>query len=85
MLAERLQGLLLLFAGIGSMALIYLAQQHGWLQLRMPTPPGIRPELVPVVTPVSLIFPMATLGALALCWVGLKKLFDPDDWKPPKH
>jgi hypothetical protein len=53
--------------------------------LQVPTPPGIRPELVPVVTPVSFIFPMASLGALALCWIGLKKLFDPDDWKPPKH
>ena len=85
MLGERLQGLLLILAGCASLALVYLVQQHGWLELRPPTPPGIRPEWVPVVTPVSCILPMAALGAVGLCWVGLKKLFSIDDGRPPRH
>jgi hypothetical protein len=86
MLADRLQGLLLILAGCACLSLIYLAQQNGWLhQARPPTPPGVSPDLLPVITPISCILPMAALGALGLCFAGAKKLIAPDDWQPPKH
>jgi hypothetical protein len=85
MLRERLQGLLLIVAGCVALLLVHLAQQAGWFQLRPPTPPGLRPELLPVITPLSCLLPMVALGGLGLCLVGLKKLFAPDDWQPPKH
>jgi hypothetical protein len=86
MLGERLQGLLLILVGCASMVLIYFAQQAGWFQqARPPTPPGIRPEFLPVITPLSCVLPMAALGALGLCFIGFKRLVAPDDWNPPKH
>jgi hypothetical protein len=85
MVAERLRGLLLILLGCVSLMLVYLAQQHGWLQLRPPTPPGARPELLPVITPLSCVLPMAAIGALGLCLAGLQKLLGGDDWQAPKH
>lgn len=85
MVAERLRGLLLILLGCVSLMLIYQAQQHGWLQLRPPTPPGARPELLPVITPLSCVLPMAAIGALGLCLAGLQKLLGGDDWRAPKH
>jgi hypothetical protein len=86
MLPERLQGLLLILAGCLCLTLIYLAQQNGWLQqARPPTPPGVHPELLPVITPLSCVLPMAAMGALGLCFAGAKKLVAPDDWQAPKH
>ena len=85
MLVERLQGLLMILAGCAAMVLIWFAQQNGWLQVRPPTPPGVRPELLPVVTPLSCILPMAAIGALGLCVVGVRRIVMPDAWQPPEH
>ena len=85
MLAERLQGLLLILVGCTLMLLLYLAQQSGWLQARPPIPAGVRPDLLPVVTPLSCLLPLASLGAVGLCLVGIRKLLTPDTWQPPKH
>lgn len=86
MWGERLLGLLLFVLGCGVMALIVLAHQAGWFQpVRLPLPPGARPAPLPILTPLSCWLPMASLGALALCLLGLYKLLAPDDWQPPKH
>jgi hypothetical protein len=82
---ERVQGLLLILAGSASLMLIILAQQSGWLEVQPPLPPGMRPEGVPILTPLSCVLPMAAIGAIGLCFVGLQKLFAPDNWRPPKH
>jgi hypothetical protein len=84
--SERLSGLLLFLAGTASLAAILLMQRAGWFQpTRLPLPAGLRPELVPVLTPLACVAPLATLGALGLCLLGLRKLLAPDDWEPPKH
>src|SRR5207248_9386594 len=85
MVAERLRGLLLILLGCASLMLVYLAQQNGWLQVRPPTPPGARPGLLPVITPLSCVLPMAAIGALGLFLAGLQKLLGGDDWQAPKH
>jgi hypothetical protein len=83
-MSERLQGLLLILAGIGSMFLIYVVQHNTSFDFRQPVPPGLPPSL-PIISPLACLAPMIGLGAFGLCLIGLKKLFAPDDWQPPKH
>lgn len=86
MLRERLEGLLLLLAGCGSLALIAWLQQSGWLQpARPPLPPGLAGQPLPILNPIACLLPLGVIGALGLCLVGLKRLFDPDNWRPPRH
>ncbi len=86
MWGERLLGLLLVLLGCGAMALIVLAQRAGWFQpVHVPLPAGARSAPLPILTPLSCLLPLASLGALALCLLGLYKLLAPDDWQPPKH
>lgn len=86
MLRERLEGLLILLVGCGSLALIYSLQHSGWLQpARPPIPPGLAGQALPIINPIACILPLCVIGALGLCLVGLKRLFDPDDWRPPTH
>jgi glycosyltransferase involved in cell wall biosynthesis len=80
---ERLQGLLLIFLGCLDLALILLAQRSGWFEVRSPFPNP--PAFAPYVGPLTFFLAIASLLAIALCVVGLKKLLAPDDWHPPKH
>jgi hypothetical protein len=83
---ERLYGLLLILAGVACLALVVTAQQHGWFQPKLPGPlPGTGNLAVPIITPLSCFYPLAAIGSLGLCIVGVRKLLAPDDWRPPKH
>jgi hypothetical protein len=80
---ERLQGLLLILLGLANLAFVILAQRSGWFEVRSPFPNP--PAYAPYVGPLTFVLGLAGILAVGLCIVGLKKLLDPDDWRPPKH
>lgn len=79
-LRQRLTGLALMLAGMLSLAAVSWAWQHGWLQpVHPPPPPGLRPDLLPIISPLSCIYPFLVLGAVGLFVVGLKQFLSPQD------
>ena len=78
MLGSRLRGLLLMAVGLTTIHLVNLAWATGWFNRLVPSaPPGLRPEALPSLSPLTCLAPLLVLGALGLVIVGLRELFFP--------
>ena len=78
-LRARLLGLALIGLGFGGMGLVYLAWTFGSSPaFRPPLPPGMREDLVPIVSPFSCIVPLGALASALLVLEGLRRLVLPE-------
>ena len=78
-LRARLVGLGLIGLGFAGMGLVYLIWTFGASPaVRPPLPLGIRPDLVPIVSPFACIAPLAAIGSVLLMLEGLRRLVLPD-------
>lgn len=79
-LRERLVGLLLIAAGLASMAVVYWFWQHRTEILPQPPvpPPGLPPGMMPMLSPLDCVVPIAAIGSTALTLEGLRRLINPD-------
>jgi hypothetical protein len=78
-IGERLVGLALIgvgFAGFGLVAL--LSWMEPLMMSRPPLPPGMRPDLVPTLSPFNCLLPLTAIGSAALVLIGLRRLVLPD-------
>ncbi|MFN8523526.1 MAG: hypothetical protein U0821_10565 [Chloroflexota bacterium] len=78
-LKERLVGLGLMALAVSLLAGVVTLWWFGrMLQPEIPLPPGIRRDMVPVLTPFACIVPLTAVGAGLLFLVGLRKFISPD-------
>ncbi|MBA2446410.1 MAG: hypothetical protein H0V51_00100 [Chloroflexi bacterium] len=78
-LRARLSGLALIVLGFVGFGLIYLLWSIGaTLAPRPPLPPGMRPDLVPVISPFTCILPLAAIASSLLVLEGLRRTILPE-------
>jgi len=78
-LRARLFGLALIVLGFVGFGLIYLLWSIGaTLAPRPPLPPGMRPDLVPVISPFTCILPLAAIASSLLVLEGLRRTILPE-------
>lgn len=79
-LRERLVGLLLIAAGLASMGVVYWFWQHRTEIIPQPPvpPPGLPRGMMPMLSPLDCVVPIAALGATALTIEGFRRLVSPD-------
>jgi len=78
-LHARLSGLALIVLGFVGFGLIYLLWSIGaTLAPRPPLPPGMRPDLVPVISPFTCILPLAAIASSLLVLEGLRRTILPE-------
>jgi hypothetical protein len=78
-LRERLVGLALIGLGFVGMGLVYLLWSAGaGLAPRPPLPPGMRPDLVPTLSPFTCILPLAAIASSLLVLEGVRRTILPD-------
>ncbi len=78
-LRARLSGLALIVLGFVGFGLIYLLWSIGaTLAPRPPLPPGMRPDLVPVISPFNCILPLAAIASSLLVLEGLRRTILPE-------
>ena len=81
-LQERLIGLVLVLIGLGGMLLVYLYYQHRDALPQPPAPPEMMPKMLPLLSPLACIMPLAALGSTALIFIGLRRLLFPETFGP---
>ena len=69
---ERLIGLLLILGGVVGFAVVYLLWRYA--PAAMPVPPGLPPNLLPLVSPLNCVLPVTAIGSGLLVLLGLRKL-----------
>ena len=78
-LRARLAGLGLIVLGFVGMGLVYLISTFGAAPaFRPPLPPGIRADLVPIISPFACIAPLAAIASALLVLEGLRRLVFPE-------
>ena len=78
-LRARLVGLALIGLGFGGMGLVYVMWRFGASPAYpLPLPPGMRGDLVPIVSPLSCIVPLTAVASILLILEGLRRLVLPD-------
>lgn len=74
-LRERLLGLALVGLGFGGLGLVYLLWSQGPVRAPLPPlPPGMRPDLFPVLSPFNCILPLAAIASSLLVLEGLRRI-----------
>ena len=78
-LGARLAGLGLIVLGFVGMGLVYLIWTFGAAPaFRPPLPPGVRADLVPIVSPFTCIVPLVAVASALLVLEGLRRLVSPE-------
>ena len=78
-LRARLFGLALIGLGFVGFGLIYLLWSIGaTLAPRPPLPPGMRPDLVPAISPFTCVLPLAAIASSLLVLEGLRRTILPE-------
>ncbi|HYU18193.1 MAG TPA: hypothetical protein VEQ11_05805 [Chloroflexota bacterium] len=75
-LRERLVGLALVALGVAGFGLAYLLWSKDPIQ--PPLPPGMRPDLVPILSPLGCVVPMAGIASALLVLEGLRRAILPE-------
>jgi hypothetical protein len=72
---ERLFGVGLVCAGVAGIGLAYLFWRLGLGALpSVPLPPGMRPDLVPTMSPLSCVLPLIAIASTLLVLEGLRRI-----------
>lgn len=78
-LGARLVGLALIGLGFVGMGLVYALWSRGQAAiLRPPLPPGMRPDLVPSLSPFDCVLPLAAVASSLLVLEGLRRIVLPE-------
>lgn len=78
-LEARLVGLLLIGLGFAGLGVSYLLWSVGTrLAPPVPLPPGMRPDLVPTLSPFSCVLPLIAVASVLLVLEGMRRVVLPD-------
>lgn len=74
--SSRLVGLGLIALGFVGFGLVYLLWRYA--PAAMPAPPGMPAPLLPLLSPLNCVVPLAAILAALLVLLGLQRLLNPD-------